>query len=881
MGEVYRARDPRLGRDVAIKILPASFSSDPERLRRFEQEARAAAALNHPNILAVYDIGQHDSAPYIVSELLEGETLRGRLTSGPIPVRKAVEFAVQIAHGLAAAHEKGIVHRDLKPENAFVTTDGRVKILDFGLAKLTQGELRGPAKAGHYVHGGSVRLQADLSALPTTPPDTLPGVVLGTVGYMAPEQVRGLTADHRSDIFAFGAILYEMLSGQRAFQGATMADTMTAILKEDPPDLPVADRHIPSALGRSVDRCLEKDPNARFQSTRDLAFALEALSSHSDASVASAPVRGLRERRVWRLASVVGLIAALAVGAVSALGVSYLWRAPAEARAVRFFVAAPESAGFHEAPTFLTLSPDGTRLVFVTRSGDRRLWVRSLDSLAAQPLPGTENGSDPFWSWDSRFVAFIANGKLKKVAVAGGPPQTLGDAAALRKGAWSRDEVILFSPTAAGPLYQVSATGGTPVPVTKLDQARQENAHLWPYFLPDGKRFLYFARAATAESSGIYQAELGSSGVRLVVRASSNVAYVSPGYLLFDRDGTLMAQRFNVDRAQTVGDAIPIAENVDYDPSQGAASFAVSETGVLAYRTGAGQPTSRLNWFDRSGKQLGTLGQPGMYRNPRLSPDGSRVAVEMVDSSRNRDIWVIDVTRQVSTRFTFDAAIETTPIWSPDGRRIAWRDAIRAYQKPSSGAGKEEPLPRTDIGNLVLDDWLPDGTGLLVHPGGITTRILLLSFAGNGAPRPVVESRGPVTHARVSPDGRWLAYISRESGRDDAYVQNFPTPTGKWEVSTSGGGQPKWRHDGKELFYIAPDGRLMAVPLTLTDRVEAGTPVALFQTRVEGAGAIMGGIYHQYDVTPNGQRFLVNTLEEQGESAPITVVLNWTAGLKN
>ena len=688
MGEVYRARDTKLGRDVAIKVLPRAFTSDPERLARFEREARMLASLNHPHIGAIYGFEETDPSTgsgqagvhALVLELVEGPTLEERLgdvrrvLSGPpraagpkrpgLQLAEALSIARQIADALEAAHEHGIIHRDLKPANIKVTPEGVVKVLDFGLAKAfapVVGRDFSPAGAGSED-------PAYISQSPTmTATAVRDGVILGTPAYMSPEQARGQVVDTRTDIWAFGAILYEMLSGRRAFRGETTLDTMTAILKEDPPDLREVDRHIPPALVRIVNRCLAKRPAARFQTASDLAFALEGLSPQSERSEISALAPPIGARRP-RERSARTLVAAASVGAVlatSALVVVY-WRRPiTEPGPVTFLVAPPENTTFNTAPMFLTVSPDGSLMAFVVTesSGVQRLWSRPFTSLSAGPLEGTEGATLPFWSPDSRFLAFFADGKLKKVAVTGGPPQTLCDApGAARSGTWNRDGVILFTPTELGPIYRVSAGGGTPAPVTKLDQTRQENAHLWPHFLPDGNRFLYFASSVNPELNGIYVKALHQDDVRLVVRASSNVAYVSPGYLVYHREGTLIGQRFDATRAETTGDPFPIAERVDQNPFNGRAAFAVSETGVLAYRSGAAIRTSRLVWRDRNGKELGVIGQPGTYRNPRLSPDGTRIVVEMVDGSLNRDLWLADVARGTLTRFTFGSANESAPV---------------------------------------------------------------------------------------------------------------------------------------------------------------------------------------------------------------------------
>ena len=929
MGEVYRARDPRLGRDVAIKVLPAAFSADPERLQRFEQEARAAAALNHPNILAVHDIGSYNNSPYIVSELLEGETLRSRLPSlrveresasaeregagvgsprplrkdgEALPVRKAVEYAVQIAHGLAAAHEKGIVHRDLKPENIFVTSDGRVKILDFGLAKLTQAE---PALA-------------DASALPTTPPDTLPGVVLGTIGYMSPEQVRGLTADHRADIFAFGAVLYEMLSGRRAFRGETTIEAMTAILRDDPPDLPAAERHIPPLLERIVDRCLEKNPSSRFKSADDLAFALEALSSQSErsevsAAVATIPVRRSVRRWVWTFAAASAIsFTALAVGSVL-----YLRHAPADTRSYRSSILPSPGVSLTK---FLTpnarfaLSPDGRRLAFVgaETGGVTRLWVQSLDGLAGQPLAGTEGAVMPFWSPDSRFIGFLAGGKVKRIDATGGPPLTLADANPNPGATWNRDGTILFASFGPGnPIRRVSASGGAPSPATTLDADTGETQHWFPFFLPDGRHFLYLAvgskTAGPTSSNGIYATALDSNERKLLVPGGSSAMYAE-GYLLFLREQTLMAQPFDVERLELTGNAGPIAERVTIGGATGmAGGFSVSETGVLAYQTGsvevggAAGLLTQLAWFDRSGKQIGVLGDQARSGDLELAPDGRRLAVSLFDRARRgRDIWLFDIARGLRTRFTFDPADELAPVWSPDGRRVVFnarrKGHLDLYQKASSGAGAEEELLADGLDKTPLG-WSPDGRFILFVAVAPKTGLDLwvLPLFGGRKPFPFLQTPFNEVPGRFSPDGRWIAYASNESGRNEVYVAPFPglggtpsaaaalgTPGGKWQVSTAGGNWPRWRRDGKEIFYLAPDNlapdnKLMAAAASgQGSAFEVGAVRPLFETRA----IANANQRYPYDVSADGQRFLVNTLAEETTSAPITLVVNWPALVK-
>lgn len=868
MGEVYLARDPKINRDVAIKVLPADFSSDSERLRRFEQEAQAAGALNHPNILSIYDVDTHDGSPYVVSELLEGETLREQLNGTALPVRKAIDYALQIASGLAAAHAKGIVHRDLKPENLFVTKDGRVKILDFGLAKLIEPRDRSEVRTD----------------LPTRKQHTDPGTVVGTVGYMSPEQVRGQRVDHRSDIFSLGAVLYEMLSGKRAFRGDSAIETLNAILKEDPPELSQPNSQINSALERVVIHCLEKNPEQRFQSARDVAFALESLNGVSsgrtmtDALPLTSGRPKTREWLAWIVASVC-LLAALP------FVIAYLRRAPKDERVLKMSVLLPEKTTMTLGPSSMAVSPDGRRLAFIASfEGRDLLWVRSLDSLSAQALPGTEGAllqSNPFWSPDSRFIGFFAGGKLKKIDASGGPPQTLCDIGGPRGGTWNRDGVIVFSPVPFGPLYRVSAAGGEPTPVTVLDQSNLETAHRWPYFLPDGRHFLYLVKSRRPESEGIYVGSVNAKETKRLLSTALNAAYAPPGFLLFLRNETLMAQRFDADKLELTGEPFPVAERVAYNPGLSRGAFSVSENGVLAFRSGGGQINQPV-WFDRAGKQIGSLGVVSLYQTLWLSPDERQVAADRSDpQTGTMDIWLFDLSRGIPSRFTTDPAGDTNPIWSPDGSRIVWsssREGVRnLYQKSAGGGGNDEVLFKSSE-DKIPNDWSSDGQLIVYQTSNPKTKwdLWVLPMSGDRQPHPILQTEFNEHQAQFSPDGKWIIYTSDESGAPEVYVQTFPTSKDKWRVSTGGGGQPRWRRDGREIFYIAADRTLMAVEVKLGATFEASVPKPLFGTRVISSTEFR----NHYVPTSDGQRFLINSTLEETTSTPINIVVNWTSDLK-
>jgi serine/threonine protein kinase len=859
MGEVYRARDPRIGRDVAVKVLPAAFSKDPERLRRFEQEARSAGVLNHPNILAIYDVGTHDGAPYVVSELLQGETLRDRLKLSALSPRKTIEIGIQIAQGLAAAHEHGIVHRDLKPENLFVTRDGRVKILDFGLAKLTAPDREGTAQP----------------SAPTLQVDSGPGAVWGTVGYMSPEQVRGNPVDHRSDIFALGAILYEMLSGKRAFQGASPADTMSAILKEEPPELTETVEAIPPALERLVRHCLEKNPGERFQSARDLAFDLAQISGLSGTQ--GIPIAKAKPSILARLVSAaVGLLilAGIVLVLPRALG-------PRGARPVmRLPIDLPPGLGFapNENPA---ISPDGSMVVFpvADTSGTVTLWLRRLDSLTPQQIPGTKEAGDPFWSPDSRSIGFFAGGKLKRVSVTGGPVQTVCDAGSPRGGTWSKDDVIVFAPGARGGLYRVDAAGGDPVQVTSPDSSRGETAHRYPCFLPDGKHFLFLTIPERNGLHDVFAGSIGSTNRKLVLRATRAPRYAAPGYLLFSKGDLLMGQRFDPGGIKVQGDAVTIAEAPTTSSVVGSPTASVSNTGAVVYRRETVGNTE-LGWYNGKGELTSRIPvPPGRYALPRVSPDGSRLVLMAFDGS-NSDLWLIELKRGTSTRLTSDPGDEEGPRWSADGTQIVYnsdRLSGSAIFLKSTRGGDDELLYRSSKPWTSVWDWSDDGRYVVYRDIDPVTGfdLWVLPTFGERKPFPYLITRFEEQLAALAPNGHWMAYVSDESGRREVYVQAFPKPGNKQQISVDGGFFPIWSLDGRELFYRHPSGRAMSVAIRAdAASIDVGVARTLFTWPAEKFGRLRG-----MDVAP-GERFVAALETSEGASRVPALILNWPELMK-
>jgi serine/threonine protein kinase/Tol biopolymer transport system component len=879
MGEVYRASDPKIGRDVAIKVLPSDFASNKERVERFEREAQAAGSLNHPNILGIYDIDSQDGTYFVVSELLVGSELRDRLNEGPLPLRKTLDYAQQIVSGLAAAHERGITHRDLKPENLFITKDDRVKILDFGLAKVRPQETN--------MHGSE---DATRKAL------TDPGVVMGTVGYMSPEQVRGGSSDHRSDIFSFGVILYEMLTGRRAFGGDSLVETMHSILKDDILEPEESGARIPPALDKLMRRCLEKKPEHRFYSAHDLGFALDAVASPTTASGSglTAAVQSFKDddaeparpdwlsRAAW-VAAAVFLISTLIFGGL------YLRQEQPRRQTIRFDIAPPEKTAFNES---FALSPDGQMIAFVTRgaTGETSLWVRPFASVAVRQLPGTEGAAFPFWSPDSRGIGFFAGGRLKKIDAAGGPAQTLADASSDSRGAtWSPDGTIIFAPNTTSPLMRVPASGGTVSELTKLDTEAGQTSHRWPAMLPDGKHLLYFGRGGALDKQGIFSTSIESPDPKLVMSSTVRGVFATmdgAGFLLFLREGTLMAQRFDPGTSKLSGDATPMVENLLSFPGEvgpTAYSAVSAEAGNLVYRTGD-QQTTQLTWYDRSGKALETISEPGGYHELSISKDDRKVLFGRNEGSGPQDVYLQDLARGSATRLTFDPANDGTAVLSPDETQVIFYSNRLGknsfYRKSASGAGADEHV-LTDENAVYPDHWSRDGKYLLYERnGGAQTKMDLwvLPMTEDPKPFPYIESPFEEAHAQFSPDGRWIAYASNESGRPEVYIQSFPAGGGKWQISTTGGDQVQWRADGKELFYIAPDRSLMAVAIADGATMDVGKPVVLFQTFVPLSG--ITDDRNNYVPSRDAQRFLVDTLVDAGSTQPLIMVLNWADELK-
>ena len=858
MGEVYKARDTRLDRTVAVKVLPSHLSSDARLRQRFEREARAVSSLNHPQICVLYDVGQQDGTDYIVMEYLEGETLAQRLERGALLLEQVLKFGIQIADALDKAHRQGVVHRDLKPGNIMLTASG-AKLMDFGLAK------------------AAVAPASSWTVAPTmTSPVTQQGTIVGTFQYMSPEQVEGGEVDARTDIFAFGAVLYEMLTGRRAFPGKTALSVASAVMEKEPEPISTLAPMTPPALERTIRKCLAKDPEDRWQTARDLLLELKWIAEAG--SQAGVPVLVSKRRRatekLWAGAAVLLLVG------TAALGLLYYRAANREQPVVRAAIPPPEKSRFlfiggpYIGP--VVVAPDGRALAFTAQSdGGQWIYVRELDAAAPRQLAGTDGGAMPFWSPDSTQLGFFVNGKLKKIDAKGGPAITLCDVSSVpRGGTWGTKGVIVFAPSTQGPLQQVNESGGECKDATRLEQ--QQTSHRWPRFLPDGERFLFYAREGSpgtvSDGDGVFAGSLKDLAQRRLMHSDGHAEYAS-GYLLFLREGTLMAQPLDIDTLALAGNPVSLAEQVQREPGASFGVFSASQTGALAFSTGQGVIGSDLSWFDLSGKEISRLGERAYHMEVAISPDGRKVAASIVGAQGGApDIWIYD-SRMIRSRFTFDPGADRWPIWSPDSGRIVFssnRSSRRdLYLKSDTGTGNEELLLKAEVGNSATD-WSSDGRYILFEARDARNQadIWALSMVDR-KPIPILQTQFQETEAVFSPDGHWIAYTSNESGKDEVYVTPFPGAGRKWQISPNGGSRPRWPKRGNEILYLGPGDKLSATEFSLLDDTfTVGRSRVLYGIRPSRPGTL-------FDVSPDGKRLLVNSGAQDQSSDPITLMLNW------
>jgi serine/threonine protein kinase/Tol biopolymer transport system component len=873
MGEVFLAEDAKLDRKVALKFLPPGMASDPDVKARFMQEAKAASALNHPNVCTIHDIQEHEGQMYIVMEYVDGATLADK--KNQLSVKKAVEIVAQVADGLAAAHEKGIVHRDIKAENIMLRSDGIAQVMDFGLAKLR----------------GVSRL-------------TKEGSTVGTTAYMSPEAIQGHDLDYRTDLYSLGVVLFELLTGRLPFDAVHETAVMYEIVNVDAPPPTALRSELDPELDRIVLECLDKDPEERYQSAKGLARDLRRFNRTSSgrmrasqvsrikpayqqpSGIASPPLPGAQQSAYEQAAHapvppgppskssrIPWLVAAAAMAACVVLAVLYLDKSEPMRAVSRSLILAPDSTMFVPwGGGHLAMSPDGKRLAFVAADSslnESRLWVRPISSMIAFPLPGTEGASYPFWSADSRHIAFFSQGKLRKIEASGGPPMTLCDATAGRAGTWNANDVIVFSPDQSGFLFRVPAAGGEPESVTVKDTTANDFTHRWAWFLPDDNHFLYFARTGSgsgSEMDAICVGSLDGRTYKRLVRAKSNAVYAA-GHLLFVREGALMAQPFDADAVELTGDAFPIAEAVSYSGNFSRGSFTVSQTGTLVYQSGDIQMGSQLLLYDRTGQIRDTIGELDNYYSPALSPDGKRIAVDVDDpTNNNTDIWIYDMERGIRTRFTFDSTGETNPVWSPDGAWLAFRsspgEGHGVYMKSTSGAG-EDSLVWHSQSFVRTNRWSAEPPD-----------IYALALLDTTEARPIVATSFGEWDPAPSPDGRWLAYTSEESGDEQVYVVPFEGGGGKWQVSINQGDRPRWRSDGKELYYLDNSDHIMVAQV---DGSGSSFRIGKVSKLFEISGSRPGKVF---DVSGDGQTFLVNSRTSDAILSKATLVTNWDAEIK-
>ncbi len=854
MGEVYRGRDTRLDRDVAIKILPAEFSTDAQLKIRFEREARAISSLSHPNICTLYDIGREDDIDYLVLELLDGESMAERLTKGPLPADHVLHYGAQIADALDRAHRSGVIHRDLKPGNIMITRSG-AKLLDFGLAKSPESGLSGQ----HSILATEQK------------PVTEKGTILGTFQYMAPEQLEGAPADPRTDIFALGAVLYEMATGRRAFDGKTRTSLIAAIVSSQPPPISRIQPLTPPALDHVIQRCLEKDPGDRWQSAKDIAEELKWIAREGSAAGLAAPIVSRRKRREWAWIVAAALLALIA----ATLAVVLIRQRLPEQPMIRAGIAAPDKHDFllfNDGAGSVTISPDGRWITFeaMDAAGVRKLWLRPTDSVQARPLDLPERAIYPFWSPDSRSLAFFAGGKLKRIDVTGGPATTIAPAPEARGGAWGSDGTIVFTPHWRAGLFRVPATGGKAEPVTELDKSASETTHRFPSFLPDGRHFLYLAGThladARSELNAIYLGSLDSKERKLILRARSNTVY-SAGHLLFVRENFLLAQPFDLRKHALSGEPKRLAENVHYESGFFRAAFGTADDGTLVFAPTAGSAEKQLTWVDRSGKPLGKVAEPALIHEFRLSPDGKQVAASIGDPA---DLWVYDLARGFRRRLTFDPLNDGFPVWSPDGKTIVFSTDRNVhydlFARPADGNGPEVALLEAADAKEP-SDWSRDGQYILFNRrplAGDTSDIWVLPMRGERKPFPLLQTPFAEAWASLSPDGRWVAFASDESGRNEIYVTSFPTPGPRQQISPAGGDGPGWF--GNEIIYTAPDFTVQSVKVTVNGEIlDVSQAQPLFKLQPQTWG----------DVTPDGQRLLIAVRETRETMRNLTLVSGW------
>jgi eukaryotic-like serine/threonine-protein kinase len=863
MGEVWRGRDTRLDRSVAVKILPAAFAEDDERRQRFEREAKAISSLNHPHICTLFDVGHEGDAHFLVMELLEGEVLADRLQKGPLPLDQVAKLGAQVADALSAAHKQGIVHRDLKPGNVVLTRTG-AKLLDFGLARTGAG-LGGPS--------GSTELPTEMKPLTTA------GTVLGTFQYMAPEQLEGTEADARTDIFALGALLYEMATARRAFEGKSKTSLIAAILASQPPPISSIQPVMPPALDHVVKKCLEKDPDDRWQSAHDVASELRWVGEAG--SQAGVPTtlsvrRRSRERLAWALAALLGL-------ATTALAVVHLRRPAAPVLALRATLEPPaENTLIPFDELGLALSPDGKQLAFVAIAGDgsKKIWVRELSEMTARPLPETSGAWYPFWSPDGRYLAFFADGKLKRIDLRGGSPQVIAAAPSGRGGSWGKSDVILFSPNLHSAIHQVSAGGGTPSPVTRYDPETESN-HRWPSFLPDARHFLFTLRTRTSGQPEVGRLMLGSLDSRdatILIDDATNAAYVEPGYLLYGRSGNLYAWRFDAGSRRLTGQPVPVVkEKLSLWEPKNLTVFAASDSGTIVYLPEA-VPRTALQWYDSGGHALGSIGQPGFYKAPRISPDGRKVAFALGESSpTSNDLWVLDLQYERRFRLTQKSGSYTDPAWAPDSSRLVFGCQPKGVQDLcviSLLGGADAELLHASPNWKASASFMPDGRTIVFTEQDPSTSWDLVTLSlGSGKPEPRSLLKTPFGENApdVSPDGRWIAYSSEETGRAEVNVRPVSGSFEQWQISSGGGSRPRWRGDGRELYFASPDGFLMVAAIETQPVFRPGTPRKLFSLPERPDRNLP--IFE--DVTPDGKRFLLNVPVTARSSVGFHVIGNW------